>query len=54
MRLRPNLRKRLLALAREQNCRERDLLAEAVEDLLRKYEKNGGNRQNKKGGRKGS
>jgi len=49
-----DLRKRLLALAREQNCRERDLLAEAVEDLLRKYEKNGGNRQNKKGGRKGS
>jgi 3D (Asp-Asp-Asp) domain-containing protein len=37
-----DLRKRLSALAREQNCRERDLLAEAVEDLLKKYEKNGG------------
>ncbi len=36
--LREDLRKKLAELARKKNIRQRDLVAEAVEDLLKKYE----------------
>jgi len=35
------LKKKLVELARKKNIRERELAAEAVEDLLKKYERQG-------------